>query len=179
MQPSGCSHMSPQVHSNLRSYVHRDGISNYEKECEMVRGEMETLKEDLELQISELGDEAARLTAELAAGMPSAFASADSESLTPRNHSYRSPLPPPVGVLSGGLPSSSARVPRAYNTDRDTAELEGVIKEYPLASDQVKASIREVHDALQERFLEKLETWRLEFEASGGAEGLGSTSGEK
>ena len=42
---------------------------------------------------------------------------------------------------------------------------------------QVKCSIREVHEALEERFLERLETWRVECETSGGAQGLGSATG--
>jgi len=162
-----------QVHANLRSYVQRDGVANYKQECEMVRDEFGTLREDIELQISQLEDEVSRLTAELAAGMPSAFTSASApESLTPRKNALRSPMTPPTGVLSG--PPSAAMCSKGHSMDRDAAELEAVIAAYPLASEQVKASIRGVHEALQERFLEKLETWRLECEASGG---LGSASG--
>ena len=46
-----------QVHSNLRSYVEQDGISNYREECTLVGGEIRTLKEDLELQMAQLAEE--------------------------------------------------------------------------------------------------------------------------
>jgi len=132
-----------QVHANLRSYVQRDGVANYKQECEMVRDEFGTLREDIELQISQLEDEVSRLTAELAAGMPSAFTSASApESLTPRKNALRSPMTPPTGVLSG--PPSAAMCSKGHSMDRDAAELEAVIAAYPLASEQVKASIRGV-----------------------------------
>ena len=174
-----------QSHANLRAQVQQDGLGGYLQECELVGGELRTLKEDLDLQISQLGEEAERLTVELAAGMPSAVASAalDASSGLPQRHASRSFLVPgslgidrsPSGDAGG--PSVAARE-AGSNSGKDAMELEAVISSYPLASEQVKGSIREVHEALKERFLERLEAWRLECEASGGAEGLGSATGE-
>ena len=173
-------------HANLRAQVQQDGLRSYGQECELVGGELRTLKEDLDLQISQLGEEAERLTAELAAGMPSAVASAafDASSGLPQRHASRAPLAPgSMGIdrsPSGDAGGSSVTARGAgSNSGKDALELEAVICSYPLASEQVKSSIREVHKALKERFIERLETWRLECEASGGAEGLGPATGEK
>lgn len=46
-----------QVHSNLRSYVEQDGVDSYRQECDLVGGEVQTLKEDLALQINQLCEE--------------------------------------------------------------------------------------------------------------------------
>ena len=40
--------------------MEQDGISNYRDECNLVGGEIRTLKEDLELQMTQLADEVRR-----------------------------------------------------------------------------------------------------------------------
>lgn len=168
-----------QSHASLRAQVQQDGLQSYGQECQLVGGEIRILKEDLDLQLSQLGEEAECLTAELAAGMPSSMASAAldaSSGLPQRQHASRA-----GGLVSARSPSgggeealSVATRGPGSNTGKDALELEAVISGYPLTSEQVRSSIREVHEALKERFQERLETWRLECEASG----LGSATGE-
>ncbi len=193
------------------------------KECDLVGSEIQALREDLDLQISQLAEDVQRLTAELAA--PGSGADEVTRVLNGGDASGSSGPGRPLGLPCPPLhaiddasddgsyrPSEGALVAyqggatishatTSYNASRDGAELEEAISRYPLASEGVKASIREVrrplrrealcsfdfngrlmqslsfpqvHAALQERFLERLETWRLEWAMSG----LGSATGE-
>ena len=158
------------------------------------------LREDLQLQLQQLTQEHDALSAELAALPPMLLSSNAAAAVAAAGHGATGGATSghragdEAGALSGaaadaaemrlvageatadglGTVAGAAGGAFAYSTARDTSELEALLAKYPLADEGVRCSVREVHQALQERFLEKLATWRAEWEMSG----LAATKGE-
>ena len=74
----------------------------------------------------------------------------------------------------GGAPSASCS--GQYDPSLDDADMADALARYPRASEDVKFRIRQVFGALQAKFLEKYETWRVEAELAGA--GATSSTGE-
>lgn len=143
------------------------------------------LREDLQLQLQQLSEEHDALSADLAAlpstllstaaSVPQASPAGAAAALGshPRDEAATTADADAAGTV---MASAGEAVGAAfgYSTARDASELEALLARYPLADEGVRRSVRDVHQALQERFLEKLATWRAEWEASG----LAATKGE-
>ncbi len=136
-----------------------------------------TLKEDLDLEILQLGEDSVSLGNELSGLFPSVLART---CFVDENHEQR--LESEFSSLQAFACSQeedskastyTAASHLGYNTGKDVAELKALILRHPLASERAKSSILEVHTALQEIFLERLLTWRVEHEASGLGIGTG------
>lgn len=172
----------------------------FRRECDMLNQEVRMLREDLQLQLQQLTEEHDALSAELAALPPTLLSSNAAAAAAAAGHgaaggatsvskagieagasSGAAANAAEVGLVAGevttdglGTAAGAAGGTFAYSTARDASELEALLAKYPLADEGVRRSVREVHQALQERFLEKLATWRAEWEMSG----LAATKGE-
>ncbi|EFJ39597.1 hypothetical protein VOLCADRAFT_100783 [Volvox carteri f. nagariensis] len=70
-------------------------------------------------------------------------------------------------AAAGALPTGGYSSSYGHNYSRweeDSQELEKMMSTYPLAASDIKDRIREVFEALRDKYLERLETWRVEAE---------------
>ncbi|GAX82191.1 hypothetical protein CEUSTIGMA_g9619.t1 [Chlamydomonas eustigma] len=173
-----------QAHSSLRAGVVKAAGGEHVVDLEMVGREIRFLREDVNLQIAYLTEQMEQLSTEIELGMPSDLVPTvhDMSSLV-LVHAVKTPVISPEGeeidfdhnskgVSEGAASSLELQTKRfGCNASKECAELESVISRYPLSSTNVRMRIREVHSALQERFVERLQTWRLECELSGDSDG--------
>ncbi|KXZ46937.1 hypothetical protein GPECTOR_39g431 [Gonium pectorale] len=141
---------------------HSDSVRS-ERQRLRSQGEISALASELEAALARLTEEAATLSADLRDSWPSAMAGGGGgggEAMAP--------------AAAGDDGAQGGAGPHAQEW---SAELEGMMACYPLASPDVKERIREVFAALQEKYLEQLETWRLEVERAVAALTAGSGAG--
>jgi hypothetical protein len=167
--------------------------AGYEKDAsdhEVEGMEIKSLREDINLQIAYLSEQIDQISSEIESGMPlDLVANVNEMSGLVTGHAFKTHISLQGGNASDDEHNSSRdRVGAAsnvdlitrvsgYNVAKDAAELDSVISRYPLSSTNIRMRIREVHTALQERFLERLATWRLECELDSPSDVLRSAKG--
>ncbi|GFR52442.1 hypothetical protein Agub_g15016 [Astrephomene gubernaculifera] len=150
------------VHASFRAY---GAPSQFSKEASALKNEMAVLGQELAAALGQLGEEAATLTSELRDAWPSALATPGAGLGALAGGQAEGQVG--EGSSGGGGGGGGDLVPLPGPGDsrgEDLEELERMLARYPVASPDIKERIREVLLALQNNYLERLETWRLETE---------------
>ncbi|KAG2449385.1 hypothetical protein HYH02_005535 [Chlamydomonas schloesseri] len=131
------------VHGSLKAY---GAPRQFTPEAAAVKSEMSALAAELQAALSQLNSEAAAVAAEAREAWPSALADGA------------------AAGAGGGEGLGGGGGGGCGTTEQELEELEKMLARYPLASPDIKGRIREVFGALQDKYAERLETWRMEAE---------------
>ncbi|GIL90390.1 hypothetical protein Vretimale_18274 [Volvox reticuliferus] len=147
------------AHASLNAHSNPSGFS---KETSVIKAEVSAAAEELEASLASLAEQAAALNLELKESWPSALAGPQSGSVG--GDSTGGGLAAVAASSASDSVAQLAGYSYSYSRSDDCAELERMLARFPLASSDIKDRIREVFAALQEKFLERVETWHLESE---------------
>ncbi|KAG2433326.1 hypothetical protein HXX76_008392 [Chlamydomonas incerta] len=130
------------VHGSLKAY---GAPRQFSPEAGAVKSEMSALAAELQTALAQLTAEAAAISADVREVWPTALSE---------------------GAAGGGGGDGAAGFGGGGGSspEQELEELEKMLARYPLASPDIKDRIREVYAALQDKYSERLETWRLEAE---------------
>ncbi|GIL68190.1 hypothetical protein Vafri_21458 [Volvox africanus] len=151
------------AHISLKAYSSSSGFS---KEANVLKAEMSAAAKEFGASLASLAEQAAALNSDMKESWPSALAGSQSDGGSGGDGSGGDGL---AAVSASSARESVAQLAGYSHSDNysrsdDSAELERMVARFPLASSDIKDRIREVFAALQEKFLERMETWHLEAE---------------